>query len=137
MSLGFIVGFERELRGSPAGNRTFALVGLAATAVTSVTIRSSPQAVAGVVTGVGFIGAAVVFHTENTFIKGVTTAAAIFATAALGVVVGAGHLLLGVVTTGAVLLLLEFRHVPVVCRCDAARYADRFRNDNDPPKGPP
>jgi putative Mg2+ transporter-C (MgtC) family protein len=134
MVLAFIVGFERELRGSPAGDRTFALVGLAATAVTAVTTRLSPQAIAGVVTGVGFIGAAIVFHAENTFVKGVTTAAAIFATAAVGVVVGTGHLVLGCVTTGAVLLMLELRNIPAVCRCDARRYAGRFRNDSDPPR---
>jgi putative Mg2+ transporter-C (MgtC) family protein len=134
MTLAFIIGFERQLRGSPAGDRTFALVGLAATAVTAVMVRTSPQAIAGVVTGVGFIGAGVVFHAENTFVKGITTASAIFATAGLGIVVGSGHLLLGCVTAGALLLMLELRNIPALRRLDARRYADRFRNDNEPPK---
>lgn len=132
--IGFVVGFEREVRGSPAGERTFGLVAVAATAVTGVVARSSPQAIAGVVTGIGFIGAGVVVHSSNTFVRGITSAAAIFATAALGVVVGTGHLLLAALTTGAVLLLLELRHWPVLDRLDARRYADRFRKDDDPPR---
>jgi len=55
-ALAYILGFERQIRGSPAGNRTFAMVGAAATAITAVAAKSSPQAIAGVVTGIGFIG---------------------------------------------------------------------------------
>src|SRR5438128_5460126 len=83
--LAYLLGFEREIRGSPAGDRTFSLVGAASAAITAVAYRSSPQAVAGVVTGVGFIGAGVVFHSEGGAIKGITTAATIFAAAAIGV----------------------------------------------------
>src|SRR5438128_5023763 len=91
-ALGFVLGFERELRGSPAGDRTFALVGAGAAAITAVTYKTSPQAVAGVITGVGFIGAGLLFRGEGGVVKGVTTAATIFAAAAMGVVVGYGHL---------------------------------------------
>lgn len=132
-ALAYAIGFERGLRGSPAGDRTFALVGLAATAVTAVTVRSSPQAIAGAVTGVGFIGAGVVFHTENTFVKGITTASAIFVTAGLGVVVGTGHLLVGCLTAAVVLLILEVRYLPVLHYLDARRYSGRFESDSDPP----
>jgi len=45
--VGGVIGFERELRGSTAGDRTFSLVGGAAAAITAVTLRASPQAVAG------------------------------------------------------------------------------------------
>ncbi len=82
-ALAFVVGFERKLRGSPAGDRTFALVGTGTAALTGVSFEPSPQAVAGAVTGIGFIGA--------------------------GVVVGSGHLLVGVITTGPVVLTLELR----------------------------
>ena len=133
-ALAFIIGFERELRGSPAGDRTFALVGGAATAIAAVVWRTSPQALAGVVTGIGFIGAGVVVHGQNEFIRGITTASAIFATAGIGVVVGTGHLVLGVATAAAVLLVLEIRNFPVLRRLDARRYQGAFRDDNDPPK---
>ena len=129
----FTVGFEREARGSPAGDRTFALIGVSATAATAVVAHSSPQALAGVITGVGFIGAGVVVHAEQTLIRGITTAAAIFATAAVGIVVGTGHLALGAVTTALMLFTLEVRFIPVVRRLDARLYQDRFRTDLDPP----
>jgi putative Mg2+ transporter-C (MgtC) family protein len=133
-ALAFVIGFERELRGSPAGDRTFALVGGAATAITATVWRTSPQALAGVVTGIGFIGAGVVVHGQNTFVRGITTASAIFATAGIGVVVGTGHLALGAITALAVLLVLEIRNIPVLSRLDARRYQARFREDNEPPK---
>lgn len=127
-ALGYAFGFERQLRGSPAGDRTFALVGGAATAVTSVTAHSSPQAVAGVVTGIGFIGAGVVFH-EGGLVRGLTTAAAIFAAAAVGVVVGYNHLLLGVVTAAGFLLTLELQYMPFLRWLDARSYSGRFQSD--------
>lgn len=131
--LAFVVGFERELRGSPAGDRTFALIGAATAAGTAVLFQHSPQAVAGVITGIGFIGAGVVVHGENTFVRGITTASAIFATAAIGVVVGTGHLLIGTVTAAGVLVVLELRNIPGVRHLDARRYSERFRDDNAPP----
>ena len=130
----FTIGFERELRGSPAGDRTFALVGASVTAMTAVLWRTSPQAVAGAITGIGFIGAGVVLHGENIFVRGITTAAAIFATAAIGIVIGTGHLVLGTVTAAAMLIVLELRNTPGLRRLDARRYRDAFREDNDPPK---
>ena len=132
--LAFIVGFERELRGSPAGDRTFALVGAAVTAITATLWKTSPQAVAGAITGIGFIGAGVVLHGENVFVRGITTAAAIFATAAIGATVGTGHLVLGIVTTVAILLVLELRNIPGLRLLDARRYSPTFRDDNDPPE---
>ena len=133
LGLAFGIGFERELRGSPAGDRTFALIGTAAAALTAAVGQVSPQAIAGVVTGIGFIGGAVLFHADNTFIRGITTAAAIFATATIGVAAGSGRYGVAVITTVGVLLVLELRHTPLLSRLDARRYAARFRNDFDPP----
>jgi putative Mg2+ transporter-C (MgtC) family protein len=128
-ALAYIFGFERQLRGSPAGDRTFSLVGASAAAITAVASRTSPQAVAGVVTGIGFIGAGVVFRQEGGQIKGITTAATIFASAAIGVVVGYGHLLLGAITAAGLLFTLEIPHIPVLRRLDAHTYSNRFAKD--------
>ena len=86
--LAFTIGFERELRGSPAGDRTFGLIGASIAGMTAVLWREAPQAVAGAITGIGFIGVGVVLHGENQFVRGLTTAAAIFATAAMTIVAG-------------------------------------------------
>ena len=127
--LAYIFGFERQLRGSLAGDRTFALVGASAAAITAVASGSSPQAIAGIVTGVGFIGGGVVFHGQGGLIRGITTAATIFAAAAVGIVVGYGHLLLGTITTVGLLFTLEIQHVPILHRLDARTYSQRFQND--------
>jgi putative Mg2+ transporter-C (MgtC) family protein len=130
-ALAYMFGFERELRGSVAGDRTFAMVGAAVAAITSVAAKSSPQAIAGAVTGIGFIGGGVVFRGQMGAVKGVTTAATIFAAAAIGVVVGFGHLLLAVIVTALLLLTLEIQHIPFLRWLDARSYAERFSNDRE------
>jgi putative Mg2+ transporter-C (MgtC) family protein len=126
--LSFVIGFERELRGAPAGDRTFALVGTGAAAVTAVTLVSSPQAIAGVITGIGFIGAGLVFRGDEGMLKGMTSAATIFAVAAIGIVAGTGRLLLATGVAAIVLIDLELRFIPVLKLLDSRRYA---RNDDD------
>jgi len=130
-ALAFVIGFERKLRGSPAGDRTFALVGTGTAALTAVTFKTSPQAVAGAITGIGFIGAGIVFHGRNDLVKGLTTAAGIFTTAAIGIVVGSGHSVIGMVTTAIVVLTLELRYIPGLGLLDARHYEARFRSDHD------
>src|SRR3972149_7704017 len=64
--LGYVIGFEREYRGKPAGERTFGLLALGAAAVTGVGVLyfplSAEKVIAGVVTGVGFLGAGLIFR---------------------------------------------------------------------------
>ena len=128
--LAYALGFERQLRGSPAGDRTFALVGASVTAITAVAARSSPQTVAGALTGIGFIGGGIVFHGEGGLILGVTSAATLFAAAAVGVVVGYGHIVLGIITSAGVLLTLEIQHVPMLRRLEARHFKGRFEKDS-------
>jgi putative Mg2+ transporter-C (MgtC) family protein len=135
----FAVGFERLLRGSPAGDRTFSLVGTAAAAVTAVTVGPAPQAIGGVITGVGFIGAGLVLRGDGGMIRGMTSAAAVFAATGIGVVAGTGHAWLALFVTLLTIVDLELRYVPVLNRLDAHRYADRMANDADddtPGSGP-
>ncbi|HEX6392849.1 MAG TPA: MgtC/SapB family protein [Acidimicrobiales bacterium] len=132
-ALGFVLGFERGVRGSAAGDRTFSLVGASAAAVTALFYRSSPQAVAGVVTGIGFIGGGVVLHGQGTLIRGVTTAATVFATAAAGILVGAGRPLAAVVLVLLLLMILEIRFMPGLRILDSQHYRGRFQQDDQPP----
>jgi len=133
--LSFIVGFERQIRGGPAGDRTYALAGTAAGVIAAVAVtRAAPNAIAGVVTGVGFIGGALVFRQgPEAVLRGLTSAAAVFATATIGVAAGAGYPWLAVVTTAITLLVLEVRYLPVLRYLDARRYVGRFAPDEDPP----
>jgi hypothetical protein len=94
--LAFAVGWEREFRGSAAGDRTFALVSLGAAAFTAVGVENFPataeKVMAGVVTGVGFLGGGMILQ-DRGGVRGLTTAAAIWATAAIGMLAGVGELL--------------------------------------------
>ena len=125
----YAIGFERALRGAPAGDRTFALVGTAAAAVTAVTIGASPQAIGGVVSGVGFIGAGLVLRGDRGMIRGMTSAAAIFAATGVGIAAGTGHGWLALFVTLLTVFDLEVRHLPVLNRLDAHRYSDRMADD--------
>lgn len=107
------VGFERELRHKDAGLRTHALVGLGAAlfmvvgkygfsdVLTEGLVRLDPSRVAGqVASGVGFIGAGVIFVKRAT-VRGLTTAASIWVAAAIGLSAGAGLLVPAVAVTVA------------------------------------
>jgi len=137
--LTFVLGFERQLRGSPAGNRTFSLIGLGAAVIGLLSGTVAPNALAGAVTGIGFIGAGLVFRQQqgrSEVVRGVTTASAIFVTAAIGAAAGEGRLLIATAATALVLASLELPHLPGLRIFDAARYESRFAPDNPPiPEG--
>ena len=131
--ISYVIGFERELRGAQAGDRTFALIGSGSAAATAVTIAVAPQAIGGIMTGVGFVGAGVILQGSGGVVVGVTTAATIFTVAGLGVVAGAGHLVLAAVLGAMAVLVLETRHLPFLRVLDARRYARMFPPDEDMP----
>jgi putative Mg2+ transporter-C (MgtC) family protein len=116
--LGFLVGLERESRGKSAGERTFAIVALAAAGFAGVATTMFPsttgQAVAGVASGIGFLGVGIIWRAEEGQARGLTTAASIFGVAAIGVVAGLGLYLTAVLATVTVLVLLEFDHIPIL-----------------------
>lgn len=106
---GLIIGWDRERLNKPAGFRTFALVALGATTFTlmSVLIEGGDptRIISQVVTGIGFIGAGAVFKAGKA-IKGLTTAAGIWVTAAMGCIFGLGYIFLGVSISFLILVLL-------------------------------
>lgn len=118
-ALGFVIGWERERQGSAAGDRTYALVALGAAAFTAVAIdrfqAAAPQLLGGIVTGVGFLGAGMIMH-DGATVRGLTSAAAMWATAAVGMVVGSGDLIIGIMLTGFILLILAWERVPGLSR---------------------
>lgn len=133
-ALSYALGFERQLRGSPAGDRTFSLIGTASALIGNLVVYGSTNAVAGAVTGIGFIGGGIVFRRtlgKGELLSGLTTAAAIFAVAALGAAAGAGLLWPATLATGLILFALEAPHVPYLRVIDARRWAPRLRNDAD------
>jgi putative Mg2+ transporter-C (MgtC) family protein len=128
------IGFERDLRRAGAGERVFALIGTGAGIVGVLATHGAPAALTGALTGVGFIGAGLLFRQEHAeFVRGLTTAAAILASVAIGAAAGEGQLLLAVIGTAVTLLILEGRYIPVLRLLDARRFASRLRHDERPP----
>lgn len=130
--LTFVLGFERAVRGAPAGDRTFSLVG-AGTALIGALSLSSPAVLGGAVTGIGFIGGGLCFRQaaqDREILHGVTTAASVFCAAAIGAAAGVGHIWLAVIGTGTVFLSLEIRHLPLFRLLDARRWAPYFHHDD-------
>ena len=104
--LGGLLGFERERERKAAGLRTHMLVALGAALFTiapleaGMAIGDLSRVIQGIATGIGFIGAGTILKlTEQQEIKGLTTAAGIWLTAAVGMAVGSGHLWLPVLGT--------------------------------------
>jgi putative Mg2+ transporter-C (MgtC) family protein len=115
--LGGIIGLERELRGYPAGIRTLALVTLGAALFTDVSqvLGGDDRVAAGIVTGIGFLGAAVVFR-EGYSVRGITTAATIWSAAAIGMAIGVELYIVGIIGAIAIFAVLEAK--PVTRRVD-------------------
>jgi putative Mg2+ transporter-C (MgtC) family protein len=113
--LGGVIGFERERAKKPAGLRTHILICLGACLFTVVSIYGFggdiARVAAGVVTGIGFIGAgAIIRGGREGIIAGLTTAATIWSVAGIGLAAGAGLYLVAVVATLLILLVLIIPH---------------------------
>ncbi|MGH3735245.1 MAG: MgtC/SapB family protein [Micromonosporaceae bacterium] len=108
-ALGAAVGFERELSAQPAGLRTHMLVSLGAALFTiagAEVLGADPARVAAqVVTGIGFLGGGAILR-EGMSIRGLTTAASLWVSAALGVAIGLHAYLAGVATMVLALVVL-------------------------------
>ena len=108
--LGLCIGAEREYRNKSAGLRTFILVCFGACLFTILSIKigvSNPDRLAAnIITGIGFLGAGVIFKGDNK-IDGITTATTIWATASIGMAVGSGYVYLSLLGTVLVLLILS------------------------------
>ncbi len=120
---GFLIGFERKNSLKPAGIKTHFIVALTSALMMCVSMygfydtqfqtpsfRFDPSRVAaGVVSGVGFLGAGSIFMKRHS-VTGLTTAAGIWATSGIGLAIGAGMYTLGIVSTVLILIVQSFSH---------------------------
>ena len=107
---GAIVGYEREKTRHPAGLRTHMLVCIGSTLITLTSLQMFPndpaRVAAGIVTGIGFLGAGTIFRAKNS-VRGLTTAASLWAVAGVGMALGAGAYFIAASAAVAMLLTLE------------------------------
>ena len=114
--LGGIVGIQREKVGKPAGLRTHMLVCLGTAVVVlgcsgiGMDMDGLSRVIQGIVTGIGFIGAGTILKlTDQREIQGLTTAAGLWMTAAIGVAVGLGALGIAVIATVLMVIVLSLQ----------------------------
>jgi putative Mg2+ transporter-C (MgtC) family protein len=112
-ALGAGIGFQRELAKKPAGVRTHSLICLGSALVMVVSVYGfegdfdPARVAAGMIAGVGFLGAGVIFRgMRGDVVVGLTSAASIWITAAIGMAAGTGMYLISVIVTVIALLLL-------------------------------
>ncbi|MBW2975889.1 MgtC/SapB family protein [Candidatus Woesearchaeota archaeon] len=112
---GGLIGLERRTVHKPAGIRTLMLVAVGSALFTVVSITSFTEAdpsriAAGIVTGIGFLGAGTIFRAENS-VRGLTTAASMWAVAAIGLTAGLGEYVIMAITTVLVVLILQLNQI--------------------------
>ena len=126
-SCGFVIGFERKSRSKEAGIRTHTIVCFASALIMIVSkycaadmleplaagIKGAdPSRIAAqIVSGIGFLGAGIIFYKRN-LLHGLTTAAGVWATAGIGMAIGCGMIVTGIVSTLILVLLQVLLHRP-------------------------
>lgn len=113
-ALGGLIGAERQRAGKAAGLRTHMLVALGAAMFVMFPVEEGmpigdlSRVIQGVATGIGFVGAGTILKREDSDeVQGLTTAASIWLTGAIGLAVGAGHLWLPIVSTFVAWIILD------------------------------
>ena len=111
---GGLIGLEREVVHRPAGVRTHMLVCLGAALFVLVTLETLPnetaRIIAGIATGIGFLGAGTIFKAESE-VHGLTTAASIWTVAAVGITVGLGYYLMMLIAVVLILIILNLNRL--------------------------
>ena len=109
-ALGAVIGIDREFMNKAAGLRTLILICVGSCLFTIFSIlindRTPDRIASNIVTGIGFLGAGVIFK-ENNRVKGLTTAASIWVTAAIGMGIGGGYYWAGAIGTGFAFIALN------------------------------
>lgn len=111
--IGSIIGAERHKSGKPVGRRTFSLVCIGSTLATIVSLRyplDTGRVLAGIITGIGFLGAGAIIA-KGKDVKGLTTAASVWAIAIIGIVIGLGDYFLAIIVTIIIYSILEIDRI--------------------------
>lgn len=141
---GSLIGLERYQNGHPAGMRTFAIISLTSTFLTASLTEGmygnlmgqgdmgASRVIQGVLQGIGFIGAGVIVR-EGFSIKGLTSAASVWAVAGIGILIGTGEYFLAFFSTFfIVLILVAFKEITLTSRRSFAVIEAKFAKDAVP-----
>ena len=119
-ALGLLIGWERHVTDSAIKARTIALAALTAASLTAlgheILGTGTDRIVQGIVTGIGFLGAGVIIHGASGEVRGLTTAASMWAMTGVGLAVGSGHELLGALLALLIYVIIASGKWPIVSR---------------------
>jgi putative Mg2+ transporter-C (MgtC) family protein len=139
--LGYLIGWERHVFGEPIRARAIALAGTTAATLVALTQAYYPdeiaRVVAGVVTGIGFLGAGAILRSTSGEVRGHTTAAGLWAMSAIGMAVGSGHELLGVLLGFVLYTIIAISEWPLLTRLTQYRAQKQVEAARSRPFQPP
>jgi putative Mg2+ transporter-C (MgtC) family protein len=139
-ALGIVIGWERKATGSAVGERTIALAALTSATLTALGLElfstGTDRIVQGLVTGIGFLGAGVIIHGASGEIRGLTTAASMWAMTAVGVAVGSGHPVLGILLAALIYLIMAWGQWPVLLRLRQRFLGSEIAEGGEPATNP-
>ena len=138
--LGFLIGWERKALGAPIRARATALAAATAASLIALTEAFYPDEIArvaaGIVTGIGFLGAGAILRSSTGEVSGHTTAASLWAMSGIGMAVGSGHELLGVLLAVVLYTIIAISEWPLLTRLTQAwaqKRAERASSQQNPP----
>ena len=138
--LGFLIGWERKALGAPIRARATALAAATAASLIALTEAFYPDEIArvaaGIVTGIGFLGAGAILRSSTGEVSGHTTAASLWAMSGIGMAVGSGHELLGVLLALVLYTIIAISEWPLLTRLTQAwaqKRAERASSQQNPP----
>ena len=115
--IGLAIGWERRASGAPVRARILALVAMTTAAVTAISLQMSlsdlSRILAGLLSGVGFIGAGLLMGNDKGEVRGLTTAAALWATTGVSIAIGLGFIVLGLLLALLVYVVISWDDWPL------------------------
>lgn len=117
-ALGFAIGWERRVTGSSIKARTIGLAALTAAVLTAlgheIFDTGTDRIIQGIISGIGFLGAGVIIHGGTGEVRGLTTAATMWAMTGIGVAIGSGHELLGILLATLIYVIVAWGDWPLL-----------------------
>jgi putative Mg2+ transporter-C (MgtC) family protein len=130
--IGLAIGWERRASGSPVRARILALVAVTTAALTATSLQiplSDPTRIpAGLLTGVGFLGAGVVMRDAKGEVRGLTTAASLWAVTGVSIAIGVGFVVTGLLLALLVYLVVSWYEWPFIARLRQRRAQRQAKN---------
>jgi putative Mg2+ transporter-C (MgtC) family protein len=118
--LGLAIAWERKVTGAPVRGKSIVLATMTCAALTATSIQvfgdEAARVVAGIVTGIGFLGAGMILRSATGEVRGQTSAAGLWTMSLVGITVGSGHEILGIILTIMAYVIIAWEDWPLVTR---------------------